>query len=700
MTSTEALPRKATPVAVDNPAYFLNRELSLLEFNRRVLAQAQDESIPLLERLRFLIISTTNLDEFFEIRVAGVKQQARFGVTTAGPDGMTPTEQIEAISNVAHGLVEEQYRYFNEVLLGELEKVGIRFLKRNQWKPEVRRWVQDHFLREVLPVLTPVGLDPAHPFPRTLNKSLNFICSLSGTDAFGRESPFAVVQAPRSLPRIVRLPEQLREHPHDFVFLSSIIHANVDDLFPGVKVNGCFQFRLTRNSDLFVDEEEIDDLRHALEDELLRRQHGNAVRLEVADNCPQEMYEFLLEQFELEADDLYRVNGPVNLYRIGAVYDLVDRPDLKFPRFVPGTPMALSFSPDFFETLRRNDIMLHHPFEAFAPVIDFIRQAAEDPDVLAIKQTLYRTGAKSQIVDELINAARNGKEVTVVVELRARFDEEANIDLATRLQEAGANVVYGVVGYKTHAKMVLVVRREGNGLRHYVHLGTGNYHSGTAKAYTDISYLTANRDVGEDVHKVFLQLTGFGREQKLKTLLQSPFTLHRTLLEKIQRCGELAATGKKARIIARMNSLSEPSMIEALYRASQSGVEIDLIVRGICCLRPGIPGVSENVRVRSVIGRFLEHTRAFYFESDEEEVMYFASADWMNRNLFRRVEIAFPIPDPALERRALEETLLRYLDDNCQAWMLQSDGTYIQCSPKVEQSARAAQIGLLDKLAD
>lgn len=691
---------KEPAAEIDDPSHFINRELSLLEFNRRVLAQAKDASLPLLERLRFLTISTTNLDEFFEIRVAGLKQQERFGVSQRGPDGMTASEQLRALSRVAHELVEEQYRYFNEAMIPALAAEGIRFLRRDQWGPEVRRWVQDHFRREVLPVLTPVGLDPAHPFPRPLNKSLNFICSLSGTDAFGRESEFAVVQAPRSLPRLVRLPNHLAEHPNDFVFLSSIIHANVDDLFPGVKVNGCFQFRLTRNSDLWVDEEEVDDLLNALEDELLRRQHGDAVRLEVADNCPEALYAFLLEQFELGPEDLYRVNGPVNLYRLGSLYDLVDRPDLKYPRFVPGTPMALGFSPDVFETLRRHDIMLHHPFESFVPVVDFLRQAAEDPEVLAVKQTLYRTGVNSPVVDELIRAARNGKEVTVVIELRARFDEAANIDLATRLQDAGAKVVYGIVGYKTHAKMLLVVRREGEKLRHYVHLGTGNYHSGTAKAYTDLSYLTANRDVGEDVHKVFLQLTGFGREQKLKTLLQAPFTLHRTLMDKVDAYTALASEGKKARIIARMNSLSEPSIIRALYRASQAGVSIDLIVRGICCLRPGVPGVSENIRVRSVVGRFLEHSRAFYFENDEEEVMYVASADWMNRNFFRRVELAFPIPDAALERRALEETLLRYLDDNSQAWLLQSDGTYVQSRPKGNQKARSAQAGLLDKLAD
>lgn len=684
----------------DDPNHFINRELSLLEFNRRVLAQARDETVPLLERLRFLTISTTNLDEFFEIRVAGLKQQVRFGLAQSGPDGMSAREQLRRISEVAHGLVEEQYRYFNEVMIPELAGVGIRFRKRDQWKPEVRRWVQDHFRREVLPVLTPVGLDPAHPFPHPLNKSLNFIVSLSGTDAFGRESEFAVVQAPRSLPRLVPVPESLAEGPHDFVFLSSIIHANVDDLFPGVTVNGSFQFRLTRNSDLWVDEEEVDDLLNALEDELLRRQHGDAVRLEVADNCPEEIQTFLLEQFELTPTDLYRVNGPVNLYRIGAVYDLVDRQDLKFPPFVPGTPTAFAFSPDIFETLRRHDVMLHHPFESFGPVIDFIRQAAEDPQVLAIKQTLYRTGVDSPVVNELIRAARNGKEVTVVIELRARFDEAANIDLATRLQEAGAKVVYGIVGYKTHAKMLLVVRREGSALRHYVHLGTGNYHSGTAKAYTDVSYLTANRDVGEDVHKVFLQLTGFGREQKLKVLLQSPFSLHATLRDKVESYAELARAGKKPRIIARMNSLSEPSFIRALYDASQAGVSIDLIVRGICCLRPGVPGVSENIRVRSVVGRFLEHTRAFYFESDDDEVLYVASADWMQRNFFRRIELAFPIPDAKLRRRALEETLLRYLDDNSQSWALQSDGTYTRSQPKGAQAVRQAQSGLLEKLAD
>lgn len=695
-----AVAARAEPEGLTAPELYINRELSLLEFNRRVLAQASDESIPLLERLRFLTISTTNLDEFFEIRVAGLKQQVRFGLPQTGPDGLGAAEVLRRVSDVAHQLVEAQYRLFNEVLTPALSEVGIKITKRDRWTPEMKRWVRAHFRREVLPVLTPIGLDPAHPFPRPLNKSLNFIVSLSGEDAFGRESEFAVVQAPRSLPRLVPVPARIANAPHEFVLLSSIMHANVEELFPGVEVRGCYQFRLTRNSDLFVDEEEVDDLLHALEDELLRRQHGDAVRLEVADTCPREIHDFLLEQFELEERDLYRVEGPVNLYRVGSVYGLVDRPDLKFPPFVGGSPVALSFSPDIFESMRRQDIMLHHPFESFSPVVDFIRQAADDPDVLAIKQTVYRTGDKSPIVEELIRAARKGKEVTVVVELRARFDEAANIDLATRLQEAGAKVVYGIVGYKTHAKMILVIRREGRRLRYYVHLGTGNYHTGTAKAYTDMSYLTADKDVGEDVHKVFLQLTGFGKSHRLKVLLQSPFTLHSTLISKIDRLAELASEGGKTRIVARMNSLSEPTVIRALYRASQAGVRIDLIVRGICCLRPGIAGVSENIRVRSVVGRFLEHTRACYFESEEEQTFYVSSADWMPRNLYRRVELAFPIEEESLRRRALEETLLRYLDDNTQAWNLQSDGTYVRVKARANQRLRIAQTGLLEKLAE
>jgi polyphosphate kinase len=681
------------------PELYLNRELSLLEFNRRVLEQAKDPVTPLLERLRFLCISNTNLDEFFEIRVARLKEQVVSGSVQAGPDNLTPPEVLKRIGEDAHRLVAEQYRVLNELLIPELERERIRFLRRTEWTPEQEAWVRDYFEHELLPVLSPLGLDPSHPFPRILNKSLNFIVSLKGRDAFGRRGGVAVVQAPRALPRLIPLPRELAGGPHDFVFLSSIIHTHVNDLFPGMEVNGCYQFRVTRNSELFVDDEEVDDLLRAVEGELVSRRYGDAVRLEVADNCPPEMATYLMQRFTLGADDLYSVNGPVNLNRLQALHDLVDRPDLKYPAFLPGLPPRLTHSKSLFDTLRAGDILLHHPFESFAPVVDFVRQAAADPQVLAIKQTLYRTGAKSAIVDALVEAARAGKEVTVVIELRARFDEEANISLATLLQEAGAHVVYGVVGYKTHAKMVLVVRRENGGLRHYVHLGTGNYHDRTARLYTDFGLLTCDPALGDDVHKVFLELTSLGRASRLTKLMQSPFTLQTALLAKIEREVEHARAGRAARIAAKFNALVEPQIIQALYRASQAGVQIELIVRGVCCLRPGIPGVSDRIRVRSIIGRFLEHTRVYHFLNGGEPEVWLASADWMERNFFRRVEVAFPIEDAGLRARVIEEALDFYLADNTQAWELHADGAYVRLVPG-NQPPRAAQEALLKKLAE
>jgi len=676
---------------------YINRELSLLAFNRRVLDQAKDPGTPLLERLRFLCISSTNLDEFFEIRVARLQQQVASGSVQAGLDNRTPQEVLKRIGEEARRIVAEQYRVLNEVLIPELDKEKIRFVRRTEWSTEQEAWVRQHFENELLPVLSPLGLDPAHPFPKILNKSLNFIVSLKGRDAFGRSSGIAVVQAPRALPRVIPLPRDTGAGPHDFVFLSSIIHTHVNDLFPGMEVTGCYQFRVTRNSELFVDEEEVDDLRRAVEGELLARRYGDAVRLEVADNCPSDMAAYLLNKSDLGPDDLYRVNGPVNLLRLLAVPELVDRPDLKYPAFTPGLPARLVRSKDIFETLRGGDILLHHPFESFAPVVDFVRQAAADPKVLAIKQTLYRTGRESAIVDALIQAARTGKEVTVVIELRARFDEEANINLSAALEEAGAHVVYGIVGYKTHAKMILVVRRERTRLRHYVHLGTGNYHDRTARVYTDFGLLTCDDAIGNDVHKLFLQLTSLGRVSKLQKLLQSPFTLHKELLQKIEREAEHARRGKPARLTAKMNALVEPNIIQALYRAAQAGVKIDLIVRGICCLRPGVPGLSDNIRVRSIIGRFLEHTRVFCFHNDGKDEVYCASADWMDRNFFRRVEVVFPIEDKALRGRVLKEALGRYLADNTQAWELQPDGSYTRLTSDGAEPV-SAQATLLKEL--
>jgi len=682
------------------PELYINRELSLLEFNRRVLAQAMDSQTPLLERLKFLCISSTNLDEFFEIRVSGLKQKVELGSVQVGADAMSPQDTLQAISATAHSLVEEQYSVLNSTLIPALAEENIRFIKRNRWTTEQERWLRHYFEDALFPVLSPLGLDPAHPFPRILNKSLNFIVSLQGKDAFGRSGGVAVVQAPRALPRLIRLPPEIEGNgPYDFVFLSSVIHAYVAELFPGMEVTGCYQFRVTRNSDLFVDEEEIDDLKRAMEGELAARRYGAAVRLEVADGCPEAMIHYLRQQFQLGEEDVYLVKGPVNLNRLLAVCDLVDRPDLKYPPFTPGLSPQLSSSADIFEAIHKSDILLHHPFESFVPVIDFLKQAAVDASVLAIKQTLYRTGPDSAVVDALVAAAQNGKEVTVIIELRARFDEAENIALANRLQEAGAHVVYGVVGYKTHAKMILVVRREGRDLRRYVHLGTGNYHPRTARLYTDYGLFTAERVIGEEIHEVFLQLTSLGKVTHLQKCLQSPFTLHAGMLEKIEREIGHAQEGRQARIIVKVNSLVEKQVIRALYRASRAGVEVELIVRGICCLRPGIPGVSENIRVRSVVGRFLEHTRLYCFANGGEPEVYGSSADWMERNFFRRVEMAFPIEDPALRERVLCE-LEHYLQDNTQAWLLNPEGTYTRCTPNEDEEPRAAQECLLADLAE
>ena len=672
---------------------FLNRELSLLEFNRRVLEQSKDESIPLLERLKFLCIASSNLDEFFEIRVAGLQQMVELNPNQRLPDGITPQEMLGAISTRAHALVDEQYRVFNDVIVPELEKERVRFVRRSEWTQEQDSWLRKYFSDELLPVLSPMGLDPAHPFPRILNKSLNFIVSLSGKDAFGRNTAFAVVQAPRALPRLIQIPREVSgTGPHDFVFLSSVIHAYVDDLFPGMEASGCYQFRVTRNSDLLVDEEEAEDLIAALEGELSQRQWGDTVRLEVAHNCPEQMSQYLMDVLQLTPVDVYQVNGPVNLMRLMAIPDLVDRPDLKYPAFTPRIPKAFA-SGDIFSVVRERDVLLQHPYDSFMPVVEFLRQAAKDPKVLAIKQTLYRTGAKSLVVDALIEAARAGKEVTVVVELRARFDEADNIDLAEKLQDVGAHVVYGVVGYKTHAKMCLVVRREETGLKHYAHLGTGNYHPRTARMYTDYGLFTADAAICKDVHAVFLQLTSLGKVSKLKHLLQSPFTLSKGMHAKIEREAENAKKGKPASIIAKMNGLVEPEIIQSLYKASQAGVQIDLIVRGMCALRPGVKGLSENIRVRSIVGRFLEHQRVLYFHNGDEPEVFLSSADWMERNLFRRVEIAFPVLDKKLRERIIEQ-LQAYLTDTVQSWFLHSDGVYKRAD---KPEGKAVQIKLLEE---
>lgn len=661
---------------VENPELYFNRELSLLEFHDRVLSQAFNESVPLLERLRFLCISSTNIDEFFEVRVGGLKERYEAGVNAAGADGLTPFSALERIAERAHQIVDRQYQCLNDILLPKLLEQGIEIVKRRDWSKEQTAWLKDYFNSEVLPLLSPIGLDPAHPFPRILNKSLNFIVQLSGKDAFGRNSGLAIVQCPRALPDVVEVPKDISSRDgQQFVFMSSIIHAFMDELFFGMKVDSCYQFRVTRNSDLFVDEEETGDLRRAIEGELVYRQYGDEVRLELALNCPDDIVDYLSKKFEVTEQDLYRVDGPVNLNRLTQVIDLVNNEHMLYPPFSLNVPKQLKRYRDIFQAISKQDILLHHPYDSFKVVVELIRQAAKDPDVVAIKQTLYRTGPDSVIVDALVAGAKAGKEVTVVIELRARFDEEANVALAEKLQEVGIHVVYGVVGYKTHAKMLLVARREKNKLKHYVHLGTGNYHPKTSKIYTDYGLLTANRAIGEDVYRVFLQLTSLGKVSKLEALYQSPFTLHKSMINLIDREIHNAKDGKPAFILAKMNSLYEKALVDKLYEASAAGVQIDLIVRGVCQIRPGVEGLSENIRVRSIVGRLLEHTRAFCFGNNDNPEVICASADWMSRNMFDRVETGFPIFNKKHRDRIINELRL-YMVDNVNAWALNGDGTY------------------------
>lgn len=691
----------STPaIDITLPEYYFNRQMSQLEFNWRVLQQARNPNIPLLERLRFLCIFGTNMDEFFEIRVAGLKQKLELGAGTNEPDNKSPQEVLNTISQRARQMISEQYSLLNLLLDHDLTRESIRFLRRADWSECVVTWLREYFENELLPIISPFALDPAHPFPKVLNKSLHFIVELRGKDAFGRNSGLAIIQIPRALPRIIQLSKDLCGNgTNDFVFLSSVVHAFVEDLFPGMKLKGCYQFRVTRNSDLYVDEEEVDDLLRAVEGELGSRRYGDAVRLEVAHDCPETIYKYLLTKFELEKSDLYQVEGPVNITRLFAVYDMIDRPDLKFKPFIPSLPPQIGVNADLFEAIRNQDILLHHPYESFAPVVDFVRQAAADPKVLAIKQTLYRTGASTGIVDALVNAAKSGKEVTVVVELRARFDEAANISLASRLQEAGAHVVYGVVGYKTHAKMLLVIRRESQKLRQYAHVGTGNYHSRTARLYTDYGLFTANKKICEDINRVFQQLTSMGRTKEHHKILQSPFTLLNSMQAKIEREINHVKNGRNGRIIIKLNALIEATLIQALYRASMQGVKIDCIVRGMCSLRPGIAGLSENIQVRSIVGRFLEHDRVIYFANGGEPEVYISSADWAERNLYRRVEIATPVEHKPLQERIINE-LHYYLLDNTQAWLLNADGSYTQITPKDNQESFVAQQKLLQDIAE
>ncbi|RZG85834.1 polyphosphate kinase 1 [Acinetobacter sp. WCHAc060033] len=672
---------------------YINREISLFEFHKRVLAQAKDENHPLLERLNFLIIFSRNLDEFFEIRVAGLMKQVDMNSITTAPDGIPNEVILEHISEKAHLAIEEQYHILNNVLLPELADYGVKFIQYNDIEEKHKDWIKNYFFKQVQPVVTPISLDPSHPFPRLVNKSLNFIVTLEGKDAFGRHIELAIVPAPRSLPRAIRLPDELTNGEEHYILLSAIIHQHINDLFPGMTATGCYQFRVTRNADLTL-AEDVDDLAVALKDELSSRRFGRAVRLEIANNCPDSINNYLLEQFDLDHSQLYQVDGPVNLTRLITNFDI---PELRFKPYQAVIPKVLRNAKNTFDVLSKQDVLLHHPFDSFKPVINLLKEAAQDPNVLAIKQTLYRSGPDSEIVQVLAEAARNGKEVTAVIELRARFDEESNITVANILQEAGAVVVYGIVGYKTHAKMILIVRRENHQLKRYVHLGTGNYHAGNARMYTDYGLLTTDSDICEDVHKIFQELTGMGKLLKLKKLFHAPFTLHSQLLDLIQQETEHAKAGKKARIIIKVNALTEPKLIAALYIASQAGVKIDLIIRSICCLKPQIKGLSENIHVRSIVGRFLEHTRVYYFHNAGNDDLYCASADWMGRNLFSRVETCFPIEDKKLKKQIIEFGLLNYLKDNVRAWELNDQDEWHAVHPEEGAEIHIAQQVLMQQ---
>ena len=669
-------PQPEQAIDLNDSQYFENRELSYIKFNLRVLHQAKNPEHPLLERLMFLLIFSSNLDEFFEIRMSGLRKQLDFGRQRPGPDGKYPEQVLDIIHDQVREALEEQYRILNADLLPSLAKENIHFLYRHEWNEELIKWTENYFHDQVVPVVSPLGLDPAHPFPRLVNKSLNFILSLNGKDAFGRESGLAIVPAPRSLPRLIKVPKKIMPTGDNFIFLSSVIHAHVDQFFPGMTVTECHQFRVTRNSDLEMSNVEVEDVASALQGELHSRRFGAATKLEVGKGCPENLTNFLLQRFDLKEDALFRLDGPVNLQRLMALNGMINRPDLKFPIFSPGLPPALEVGNDIFYAVDKEDQLLHHPFQSFLPIIDWLRQAAKDPTVLSIKQTLYRTNESSELVEALAEAARNGKEVTVVIELRARFDEKENMNFASILQEAGAVVVYGVMGYKTHAKMLLIVRRVGDKLKRYAHLGTGNYHRKNSLLYTDYGLLTADKTICADVHKVFQQITGMGKKIHPKLLIHAPFNLRKSIIRMIDAEKEAAIAGQPARVIAKINSLTDPDVIKALYGASMAGVKVDLIVRGICCLKPGMPLVSENIRVVSVVGRFLEHSRVYYFLNSPNQV-YCSSADWMERNLSHRIEVCFPILKKKWATRIVAEMEM-YLEDQAQSWEMQADGEYIE----------------------
>ncbi len=685
-TSTPGAAAQAGPPAA---VPFLDRDHSILAFNERVLDWARRPEVPLLERLRYLCIVSSNLDEFFEVRAA--EPLAAWQAAASGPGGAA----AERLAATAHELVARQYALFNDELMPAFKKQGIEIVSHGDRNAAQRKWVHEYFEQEVRPLLIPVGLDPAHPFPQVANKSLNFIVRLGGQDAFGRQNEIAIVKVPRVLPRLIRLPAKVSGRRTLFVSLSSVIRAHLAELFPGREVGQFSQFRVTRHSDLAVDEDDVRNLRMALRQGLQHRHFGQAVRLEVSAGCSEYLSRFLLTQFGLPDLALYRVHGPVNLVRLTQLIDLIDAPRLLFPAYRASYPHALVPGQSFFERLQRGDVMIHQPFESFDGVLAFLREAVNDPQVLAIKQTIYRTGTDSALMDLLREAVRRGKEVTAVVELKARFDEEANINWAEMLESIGAQVVYGVVGLKTHAKMLLVTRREGRQLRRYGHLSTGNYNPRTARLYTDISHLTADPAITADMDQVFVHLAGQNRLPRLAQLWMAPFHLHRRLIEKIDALGDAAAAGQDARLVAKMNALTDEALMNSLLRAGQKGLKIDLIVRGACMLPAQLPGLSANIRVRSVIGRFLEHSRVFYFRQGEREELYLSSADWMNRNMLRRVELAWPVNDPALRQRLIDECLVAYLHDGADAWDLQPDGRYLRVDAGGRRKGPGAQAALI-----
>lgn len=669
--------------------HFLNREISWLEFNQRVLQEAMNPDIPLLERVKFFSIASSNLDEFFEVRVAGIKQQIEGDIVERSLDGLSPVESFNLLTARVRRIVGEQYTFWRNHLQPELEKAGIRFVEYEALNEKDRAWLENYYRTQVRPVLTPLAVDPAHPFPHIQNKALNIVVSLSIEQDSVSLPRLAVMQVPRVLPRIVPLPKS--DRGLEFMFLGHIIGHYLGDMFPGTIIHGHWKFRVTRNSELYVDEDDAENMLQAVEEELRNRRKGEAVRMEVDADCPQEVWQTLLEKQNLTEDDLYLINGPINPTRLMAIYEGSHSPELRDKPFVAPIGNTVRERSVLFSTIRRRDILLHHPYESFNTVVDFLEQAARDPSVLAIKQTLYRTGGDQRIVGALMLAAENGKQVTAIAELKARFDEANNIQWARRLEENGVHVVYGIVGKKVHGKITLVVRRDDDRIRRYLHLATGNYNPTTARIYTDLSFFTCDEDFAEDATNLFNLLTGICRFQTPRKLLIAPFELHKRMIDLINREADHALKKRPARIIAKMNSLSDPEIIRALYRASQAGVKIDLIIRGICCLRPGIPGVSENISVRSIIGRYLEHARIFHFDNGGKPATYIGSADWMSRNFFRRMEVVAPIEDPAMRDRIVTKILGAQLADNTKAWILGTDGTYTRVTRKEGQPKRDAQ---------